>query len=223
MKKMKTLFKRVIENHVILDVLPEVAPGCEWVFTEKCKATRKLDGTACAIIKGRLYTRLDLKNSKTKTLPEGAIPCQEYPDEITGSFPHWIPATKEGYTVLSDDLTAECRISNSVKYAVNAFIKLVKNSSPTELTGLDGTYELCGPHLQGNPEGYEEDTLVKHGSIELDLEDFSFEGIKQYLATHKIEGIVFHRSNGEMTKIKRSDFGYEWKEDARKALKSKRN
>ena len=37
-----------------------------------------------------------------------------------------------------------------------------------------------------------------------------YEGIKQYLEEHYIEGIVFYRGNGEMCKIKRSDFGFEW-------------
>lgn len=37
-----------------------------------------------------------------------------------------------------------------------------------------------------------------------------FEDIKEYLRTHMIEGIVFHRGNGEMCKIKRTDFNFEW-------------
>ena len=37
-----------------------------------------------------------------------------------------------------------------------------------------------------------------------------YEGIRQYLENHYIEGIVFYRGNGEMCKIKRSDFGFEW-------------
>ena len=28
-----------------------------------------------------------------------------------------------------------------------------------------GTYELCGPKIQGNPEGFEKHTLVRHGSV----------------------------------------------------------
>lgn len=35
--------------------------------------------------------------------------------------------------------------------------------------------------------------------------------IHRYLETHMIEGIVFHRGNGDMCKIKRSDFGFTWK------------
>ncbi len=33
---------------------------------------------------------------------------------------------------------------------------------------------------------------------------------KRQFENHSIEGIVFYRSNGEMCKIKRSDFGLEW-------------
>ena len=227
MKKISTLFKREIVDHVIVNITPEYDPKYEWVFTEKPKATRKLDGTAVAIIDGKLYRRLDLKNLKSKVLPDGAIQCQEQPDEITGSFPFWIPSLKKGFTILSENLNESIGLEGNDKYAVEAFIKLVHETSPTDLHQLDGTYELCGPKIQGNPDGYAEHTLVKHGSIILDLEDYSFEGIRSYLETHEIEGIVFHRDNGEMVKIKRSDFGFFWKEDSRgksvKGYKSKKN
>jgi hypothetical protein len=52
--------------------------------------------------------------------------------------------------------------------------------------------------------------LVKHGSIILENVPRDYEGIKKYLEKHYIEGIVFYRGNGEMCKIKRSDFGFEW-------------
>ena len=36
------------------------------------------------------------------------------------------------------------------------------------------------------------------------------ESLKKYLEEHYIEGIVFYRGNGEMVKLKRSDFGFNW-------------
>ncbi len=33
---------------------------------------------------------------------------------------------------------------------------------------------------------------------------------KRQFENHYIEGTVFYRGNGEMCKIKRSDFGFEW-------------
>lgn len=54
------------------------------------------------------------------------------------------------------------------------------------------------------------DILIKHGSVILDNVPRDYEGIKEYLEKHYIEGIVFYRENGELCKIKRSDFGLEW-------------
>ena len=34
-----------------------------------------------------------------------------------------------------------------------------------------------------------------------------FAGIREYLRAHDIEGIVWHRANGDMVKIKKKDFG----------------
>lgn len=191
MKKIKTLFERVIVNHEIVDILPNVAEGCEWVLRGEGIATRKLDGTACMVKDGKLYARYDYytikrgKRKKQRTLPEGAVPCQEKPDEITGHFPHWVP------------------ITDDPKY--KQYREAFANQSGLE----DGTYELIGVHFKANPEHLDSgDKLVKHGSIVLDDVPRTFEGIREYLRTHDIEGIVFHRENGDMAKIKRTDFHF---------------
>ena len=54
------------------------------------------------------------------------------------------------------------------------------------------------------------DILEKHGKRILKDVPRDYKGIKQYLENHYIEGIVFYRGNGEMCKIKRSDFSFEW-------------
>lgn len=74
----------------------------------------------------------------------------------------------------------------------------------------DGTYELCGPHFNRNPEHLEQDTFLPHGNIILSDVPRDFAGLWAYLKTHDMEGIVFHRGNGEMCKIKKSDFGFAW-------------
>ena len=185
MKKMKTLFTRHFVNHKIVGIDTVPAEGCEWVLKGEGVATRKLDGTCCLVKDGVLFARFDWK--KGRKLPQGAIPCQEQPDSVTGSFPHWIPVT--------DD--------NQFKWHRLSFEKLEDK--------VDGTFELIGKHINGNPEGIEDgDILVRHGSIILDDVPRTFEGIKEFLRTHEIEGIVFHRENGEMCKIKRTDFGFDW-------------
>jgi len=186
MRKIKTLFKReFIDNHKI-NILNEVENGCEWVLGREGAATRKLDGTCCLIRDGKIYARYDYKVGKK--LPDGAIPCQEKADEITGHFPHWVEV-KTG--------------DNTYKWHRKAF-----ENQP----GLDnGTYELIGEHFNKNPEKVlSGDILVRHGSIVLDNVPRTFEGIKEYLRSNHIEGIVFHRENGNMCKIKRTDFGFEW-------------
>lgn len=185
MKKMPTLFKRVFEGNRIVKVLPEVTPGCEWVLNGGGVATEKLDGACCAIIDGEFYKRFDYKPGRK--FPEGAIPCQEKADEITGHFPHWVK-------VKSD--------RPSDKWYLNAYYYAPEKA--------DGTYEAVGKHFNGNPYSVNHDTLIKHGEIILFDVPRDYEGIKKYLKEHYIEGIVFHRWNGEMCKIKRTDFGYAW-------------
>lgn len=186
MRKMKTLFKREFEDHRVAKCLNEVEPECKWVLEGEGYATEKLDGTCCLIQDGKIYRRYDYKEGRK--LPEGAIPCQDKPDEITGHFPHWLL----------------CNENNpNDKYHIKAFKRRDKWEN--------GTYELVGKHFQGNPYNLIDDVLLKHGQIILKRVPRTYEGIKRYLEKHYIEGIVFYRGNGEMCKIKRSDFGFEWK------------
>jgi hypothetical protein len=179
MKKISTLFKKDPNN--LARIINEINPENEWALT-KGRATRKFDGTASAIIGGENYKRYDVK--KGRTVPAGAIPCQE-PDEITGHHPHWVKCDRE---------------DKSDKYHFEAFDK----ADAWE----DGTYELIGPKIQGNPEKKEGNALVRHGSEDIMLPDLSFEGIRNYLMENDIEGVVFHEIDGErMCKIRKTDFG----------------
>ena len=219
MIKIKTLFKRDIIDHKIVGIHPDITTGCEWVINEPCIATRKIDGTASAIINGVLYARLDYKNLKSKQLPNGAIACQPLPDQVTGSHPYWVPVAKDEANILNACRlrTKEAVIDMQYKYHYKAFKRLIQEKqaqglcvSINNINSLDGTYELCGKHIKNNPEQLEIDTLVRHGSVVLEDVTRTFDGIREYLRTHYIEGIVFYRSNGDMAKIKRSDFGFEW-------------
>ena len=186
MKKMPTLFVREFEaNHKII-IHNEVTSGCEWVLNGDGIATEKIDGACCAIFDGRYWRRYDAKRGKP--IPENAILCQPEADAVTGHLPCWVPVTTNP--------------------ADKWYLEALQNSN-ISLTN-DGTYEAVGPHFQSNPYNHDKDIIVKHGSIILDLPDRSFEGIREFLNTHYIEGIVFHRDNGEMCKIKRSDFGFPW-------------
>lgn len=179
MKKIQSLFKRDYEGTRL--VYNEVVDGSEWVINGEGIATRKFDGTACAIINGELYKRYDVK--KGRPIPEGAISCQE-PDKKTGHHPHWVK-------VLENDTEKQ-------------FMEAFNNLENKE----DGTYELCGEKVQKNPEKITGHTLIKHGCEVLQDCPRDFDSIKNYLENKDIEGIVWHHSDGRMVKIKKKDFGF---------------
>ncbi len=186
MKKIPTLFERTYEDHCIVGIKDKVHPGMEWVISGDGVATLKVDGSCCAIIKGELYKRYDAK--KGKNPPVGAIPCCD-PDPITDHWPHWV---KVNVNKPAD------------KWFVEAFMKSHNDG--------DGTYEAVGPHFQGNPYNLSMDVLLRHGTLTDAVKDVprDFDGLREYLRTHKIEGIVFWKDGEPQCKIKRSDFGFLW-------------
>ena len=188
MKKIPTLFARVIENRRIVDILPEITPGCEEAFLNGV-ATVKVDGSCCAFIDGWFYKRYDAK--KGKKPPVGATPCCD-PDPVTGHWPHWVKV--DAY-------------NPSDKW----FIEASRNFAAENNTYIieDGTYEAIGPHFNGNPYGRTTDILVPHGTDEV-LVKRDFDSIKQWLQDHNEEGLVFWMDNNPVCKIKRSDFGLKW-------------
>ena len=113
--------------------------------------------------------------------PDGFFPSNEV-DPKTGKQKGWMPVTNN-----PED-----------KYHLEAF---GDGSFP------DGTYELCGPSIQGNPEKFDKHVLIAHYDAEKIL-DFprDFEGIKNALKDMDIEGVVWHRACGDMVKIKKKDF-----------------
>jgi hypothetical protein len=190
MKKISTLFKK--DPNDLGKVINEINPENAWVFEDGVKATRKFDGTACAIIEGQLYKRYDVK--KGKEVPVGAIPCQE-PDAITGHWPHWVKCDR-------NNPGDKYHFEGFERYfTVGGILRLLKDNL------FDGTYELCGPKIQGNPEKLDFHILFLHGNHHISIDDFGFDFIKEYLKFKDIEGIVFHHPDGRMCKIRKTDFG----------------
>ncbi len=184
MKKISTLFKKDPNN--LGRVINEINIENQWAFDDGIP-TRKYDGTAVAIIDGVLYKRYDVK--KGREVPEGAIPCQEA-DLITGHHPHWLKCNQDK--------------SEDVYFfeGYNSLAELIKIE--------DGTYELIGEKVQGNPEKIVGHHLVKHGMHELIglIYPLTYENLRQYLEQVDIEGIVFHhKTDGRMCKLRKSDFG----------------
>ena len=183
MKKIPTLFERVFENRRIIDILPNVTPGCEEAFLNGT-ATVKIDGSCCAVIDGEFYKRYDAK--KGKKPPEGAIPCCDA-DPVTGHHPHWVKVDSS---------------NPNDKWFAEAYANLCYIPGP-------GTYEAIGPHFNGNPYNLSVDQLMPHGVIETGVER-TFDGVKAWLETRNEEGLVFWLNGEPVCKIKRSDFGLKW-------------
>ncbi len=181
MKKIPSLFLRDFGGNPEL-VTRTPNPDCQWVFDGLGEASRKRDGTACMFRKSEFFKRYDAKQGKTP--PDGFEPCQD-PDPKTGHWPGWVPIGPD------DKWHLWYWYSNEANWYA------------------DGTYELCGPKVQGNPEKLFDLTLFPHGSEILTDVPRDYDGLKAYFESHEIEGVVF--ANGaDMCKIKRSDFGFKW-------------
>lgn len=159
-------------------VMPLIVEGAEWVRNGEGVATRKFDGTCCMIRGGKLFKRYDVK--KGKSPPEGFEPAQD-PDATTGHWPGWVPVTDGP----QDRWHRE---------AMSPHFE-------------DGTYELCGPMINGNPEGLSTHLLIRHGEFTFTGEPRTFYELREWLPAQNIEGLVWHHPDGRMVKIKTKDFG----------------
>lgn len=189
MEKIPTLFKRDPED--MRHVLPEVTPGCEWVLAGQGVATRKYDGT-CFMVSDN-----DDWLARREVKPDRAAPLNFEPistDENTGKTIGWEPALQSPFA----------------KYLMEALAHGDLGACPP------GTYELCGPKINGNPEGLDDHRLIRHAAAQrVDHIDpscahcLSFDGLAAVivlLGARGWEGIVWHHADGRMAKLKRRDF-----------------
>jgi len=185
MKKIPTLFVREHDgNRLVRD---EVTPGAEWVVAGEGVATQKHDGTCCLVRGGRLFKRYDAKLGRIPPLI--FEPAQPEPDPVTGHWPGWLQIGGA-----PDDRWHE--------RALGTWLSTHNQDSPA-----DGTYELVGPQINGNPESVGDPQLIKHGWPWPESVPRTFQALKDYLADLDIEGFVFHHPDGRMVKIKKRDFG----------------
>ena len=120
--------------------------------------------------KGQYFKRREVKPGK-KT-PTDFI--EEQFDENTGKRVGWVPVDPSS--------KEDC-------WHMEAFSRSLS----------DGTYELVGPKVQGNPEGYGCHALVKHGEAQVfENAPRTFDGIADFMKDKNIEGIVFHHPDGRM-------------------------
>lgn len=183
MRKIPTLFLR--DENDRSRVTDEVNPECLWVFRDRdnCVATVKHDGACCMVRGGILYKRREVRPDKRD--PEGFELVQE--DANTGKRVGWV------------------RVGDGPedKWFREA------HDNRDGFTVEDGTYELVGPKVQGNPEGLKEHMLVRHGCAVLNVPPEKLP-LFNWLRDHLCEGVVWHHADGRRAKIKRRDFGLPW-------------
>lgn len=178
MRKIPTVFVRNDEDRRY--VLDEVTPGCEWVLAGEGVPTRKYDGT-CVLIRRdgmavKTFARREVKEGKEP--PSNFVEVEH--DPTTGKTVGWEPAEQAGF-------------ARWIAEAIQG------DEAP-------GTYELCGPKVNGNPEQFANHVLVRHGLVELDNAPRDFATLRDYLQLHTFEGIVWHHPDGRMAKLKKRDF-----------------
>jgi len=194
MRKMTTLYKQEFtslsdnKGRIFSGLSQETNKENDWVFTDPTTvAYRKLDGASAAIINGKIYSRYMSRQRKNTPaqIPKDGIPAQPHIDEATQTHPYWVPAEPKGQG----------------KHHYNAFINQPGLS--------DGTYELIGPTVNGNPEEYDVNTLVSHTDPSLLIplpNTLTRESLKSLVLSQPYEGVVFRNSNDDMCKLRRVDF-----------------
>lgn len=179
MKKIPTVFTRD-ESTNRRYVTSEVAAGCEWVLAGEGVPTRKYDGTCVMLaLGGNWWARREVKPGKGA--PEDFVEIEH--DDVTGKTVGWEPIQESSFAKWHADALAYPQ------------------------RRLPGTYELCGPKVNSDPERYLEHVLIEHANAEL-LPGVprDFDGLRDWLLGHEYEGIVWHHPDGRMAKLKRRDF-----------------
>lgn len=165
------------ENNM-MRILPDPHPDCDWVFRGEGIATRKYDGTCCLVRDSILYKRREIK-------PGGEFPenfeAVDH-DKVTGKTVGWVPVDFE----LPEN-----------RWYKEAY------TAPRR----DGTYELLGPAINGNPENLAHHVLLKHSEASELNAPRDFVALQEWMKGKDIEGIVWHHPDGRMAKLKLRDFG----------------
>lgn len=181
MQKIPTLYRRDFNTHL---VTTDVNAACEWVLAGEGTPTRKYDGTAMNLDdSGAWWARREVK-------PRAKFPIGFWfveKDILTGKTFGWEPVAASPFA----------------KFHADA----LEHSNRTEWQA--GTYELCGPKVNGNPEGFSYHVLIRHADAAQfgDRDGLSPEMKVRTAWELGWEGIVWHHRDGRMAKLKARDYG----------------
>lgn len=184
MNKIPTLYVRDVDDPK--QVTDEISEGCEWVLEGEGVATRKWDGTCVMLDEaGEWWARREVK--KGKKAPDNFVEIST--DEATGKTVGWEPIAQSGFAKWHEAAL------DAVKF---------------QFAGLTaGTYELCGPRVNRNPDNLDGHQLLRHGVERVVLFGIPHDDpavLIDYCKTVGWEGIVWHHHDGRMAKLKVRDY-----------------
>jgi len=193
-KKIISLFPRNYTGDRL--VRDEVVPGAEWVLAGEGVATQKLDGTCCLVRGGQLYKRYEMKHCLTPSGVRLRCPPPGFEeadaDPTTGNIYGWMPVLGTN----PED-----------RWHLEAWA----HQMTSEQKLIDWTYELIGPKVQGNPEGWSWHALIRHGWHQIPDCPRNFNGLRSFFKATDVEGVVWWRDpdnpDCDKVKIKGKDFG----------------
>ena len=89
--------------------------------------------------------------------------------------------------------------------AFELLLDSVENFGPFD----DGTFELLGPGIKGNPELYAGHVLFRHSAAPTFYPEppRSFDALRAWFNGMDIEGLVYHHPDGRMAQVTLRDFG----------------
>ena len=188
MRKIPTVLVRDPDDRA--HVLMEISPGCEWVFTGEGVATRKYDGTCVMFDGDRWWARREVKPGKQ---PPPDYVTEEV-DGTTGKTVGWEPIEQSAFVKFHREALEYMQYGNDGAEKAHEW--------------MPGTYELCGPKINGNPEDCGHHVLMRHADAEEfpTLEHPNDPTTAAWVVSAlKWEGIVWHHPDGRMAKLKRRD------------------
>lgn len=199
MQKIISLFQRDWKGDRL--ARNEITPGAEWVVAGEGVATRKWDGTCCLIRDGKLFKRYEVGKGKQ---PPPQFEAASEVDPVTGKQQGWVPV-------------GEGPEDQWHRAAIGIHPDLQETLGAATMLELleDGTYELIGPKVQGNPHGHRGHKLMQHGAHKVEGFPREFNAIRDYFARQGVvenptpdvgEGVVWHHPDGRMVKCKKRDF-----------------
>ncbi len=180
------------------------------------RITAKVDGTCCWIHNGALWARQDLKRGRAA--PDGWIPTAGEEPDAGGHIIGFRPLDPAGgadkwhhralCTVTSGDPTAAVQhalpsgnVAASPHRGQHALFLENGKAVVRPLADYEGhTVELVGPSIGGNRHGLTQQMLIVHGSIQVDIPDWTTHaGLSRWLTEgdgRPYEGIVVHVMDG---------------------------